>query len=176
MRSSNTPFERRLSSRNESGVMVPSSRCAQPCEATSWALPILADLGFSYDSSAFPGRLHRYGWPGMQASPHRIALAGGRAIIEFPAARFGLGSWSTQVRGGLYWRALPNLVNSCSSRGGCWYFHCYDLDPGYPLPVGLPWKIRLLKKIGTPRSPERFDRLLSKRRFRAHADAVAEIA
>lgn len=143
--------------------------------ATAWSLDILAELGFAYDSSAFPGRLHRYGWPGMPTRPHRIALAGGRSIIEFPAARCGLGSWSTQVRGGLYWRALPGLVNHRLASGGCWYFHCYDLDAGYELPAGLPWKVRLLKKLGTRRAPARFARLLAGQRFRAHEDALADL-
>jgi polysaccharide deacetylase family protein (PEP-CTERM system associated) len=157
---------------DQAGAAVLGYRAAQwsLMPSTAWALPILAELGYVYDSSAFPGRIHRYGWPGMATGPHRLELGDGRGIVEFPAARLGMGSWATQACGGFYWRVLPGWMHRCAAAGGCWYFHAYDLDAGYELPPGLPLRVRMLKRLGTARAWERFGGLIASQPFVAHAD------
>jgi polysaccharide deacetylase family protein (PEP-CTERM system associated) len=141
---------------------------------TAWMLPILLDLGFTYDSSAFPGRIHRFGWPGMVTWPHRRNFADGRSIVEVPGARIGFGSLAVQGCGGLYWRALPNWLHERShTRGRCWYFHPYDLDPGYPLPADLPWQVRCFKSLGTGTAWMRFQALLARRKFHTCSDVLS---
>ena len=49
-----------------------------------WALDILCELGFVYDSSIFPIAHDRYGIPGASTRPGRIRAPGGREIVEFP--------------------------------------------------------------------------------------------
>jgi len=49
-----------------------------------WALDILAELGFEYDSSIFPSDFTRYGIPDWPPYPTRINLPSGRTIVEFP--------------------------------------------------------------------------------------------
>src|SRR5215510_1977782 len=49
-------------------------------EASLWALQILVEEGFRYDSSIFPIRHHRYGIPGFARRPVQIELGGGRSI------------------------------------------------------------------------------------------------
>ncbi|MBV8575257.1 MAG: polysaccharide deacetylase family protein, partial [Acetobacteraceae bacterium] len=49
-----------------------------------WALDVLIDLNFGYDSSVFPIRHDLYGLPGARPEPHRIAAPSGRTIAEFP--------------------------------------------------------------------------------------------
>ena len=44
---------------------------------TLWALPILAEEGYRYDSSIFPISRRRYGMPGAPRWPHRIELGAG---------------------------------------------------------------------------------------------------
>ena len=53
-------------------------------KSTLWALDMLAELGFSYDSSIFPIFNHRYGIPGARRDPHKPALKTGRSLVEFP--------------------------------------------------------------------------------------------
>ena len=52
--------------------------------ASVWALDILAELGFNYDSSIFPFRGARYGIPDAPLAPYRVSTAGGGAITEVP--------------------------------------------------------------------------------------------
>ena len=52
-------------------------------EETLWALNVLIEEGFIYDSSIFPIRHDRYGIPNWQRFPHLISRNGG-GIHELP--------------------------------------------------------------------------------------------
>ena len=51
-----------------------------------WALDVLAEVGFEIDSSIFPMSMGRYGIAGWEIGPHRVALPGGKEILEVPVA------------------------------------------------------------------------------------------
>jgi polysaccharide deacetylase family protein (PEP-CTERM system associated) len=100
---------------------------------TLWALEILAELGFEYDSSIVPARHRRYGIPGFSPLPARYMLAGGLTIAELPitvANAFGL-PW---LSGGGYFRLLPqSRINKFFSRlapsqPAMTYFHPHEFD------------------------------------------------
>lgn len=108
--------------------------------ASLWALDVLLDAGFEYDSSIFPIRHDRYGLPGAAPEPGVITAPSGRTLIEFPmsAARFfGL---QVPVSGGGYFRILPywltraglRQINECAKRPFTFYLHPWELDPGQP--------------------------------------------
>ena len=60
-------------------------------DRSGWALRILVEEGFAYDSSIFPIRHPRYGIPGFARGPVRLALGGGASIVEFPLTTARLG-------------------------------------------------------------------------------------
>ena len=64
-----------------------------------WALEILVDLGFTYDSSIFPIRHDRYGIPSAPRAPFRIKTPAG-PLIEYPLTTFRIGKYSLPVGGG----------------------------------------------------------------------------
>jgi polysaccharide deacetylase family protein (PEP-CTERM system associated) len=72
-----------------------------------WALEVLSDAGFTYDSSIFPIRHDRYGIASAPRFPFRIELPNGASIREFPLTTFRLGGVSLPVAGGGYFRLLP---------------------------------------------------------------------
>ena len=74
--------------------------------STAWAVDILADQGFRYDSSIYPVRHDRYGVVGAPARPFLIR---GRAcsLLEIPPATLCLGPFRVPVGGGGYFRILP---------------------------------------------------------------------
>jgi len=74
---------------------------------TRWALPILAEEGYQYDSSIFPIARRRYGMPRAPRWPHRISLAGGASIAEFPLPTIRIGPLNLPATGGAYLRLLP---------------------------------------------------------------------
>ena len=71
-----------------------------------WALEILVDLGFTYDSSIFPIRHDRYGIPSAPRAPFRIKTPSG-PLLEYPLTTFRIGKHSLPVGGGGYLRLLP---------------------------------------------------------------------
>jgi polysaccharide deacetylase family protein (PEP-CTERM system associated) len=81
--------------------------------STAWALDVLRDRGYAYDSSIFPARVKLYGVPDAPLGIYRPARddlarhdpAG--ALVEFPVAVGGAGPLRLPVAGGFYLRALP---------------------------------------------------------------------
>jgi polysaccharide deacetylase family protein (PEP-CTERM system associated) len=105
-----------------------------------WALDVLLDLGFAYDSSIFPIRHDRYGIPGAAPEPGRVTAPSQRTLVEFPmsAARF-LGM-QMPVSGGGYFRILPYLltraglrqINERAGHPFAFYLHPWEVDPEQP--------------------------------------------
>ena len=101
-----------------------------------WALEILAELGFEYDSSIFPIRHRRYGIPGFSPQPQRYRLASGASIAEVPISTIVLAGSRMPVAGGGYFRLLPFQALAWSVRRlnaeglpMVTYFHPYEFDP-----------------------------------------------
>lgn len=100
-----------------------------------WALEVLAELGFTYDSSIFPIRHRRYGIAGFAPEPRRYELGGSRSIVEFPLSTVALGRNRLPVAGGGYFRYLPTgLLRRAVARANesgepfVTYFHPYEFD------------------------------------------------
>ncbi|HEU5319539.1 MAG TPA: polysaccharide deacetylase family protein, partial [Methylomirabilota bacterium] len=78
-----------------------------------WALDVLVEEGFLYDSSIFPMRVRLYGVAGAPLGIYRPALADlarhdpAGPVVEFPVAVRALGPLRLPVAGGFYLRALP---------------------------------------------------------------------
>jgi polysaccharide deacetylase family protein (PEP-CTERM system associated) len=101
-----------------------------------WALEVLADVGFTVDSSIFPVRTKRYGIAGWEVAPHRLELAGGASVLEVPVAIWTPGRWRVPVAGGGYFRVLPSLVLEralraivAAGRPPVVYCHPYEFNP-----------------------------------------------
>ena len=72
-----------------------------------WALDVLLDAGFTYDSSIFPVRHDLYGIPGARPEPHRILAPSSRSLAEFPMSAASFMGVQVPVSGGGYFRILP---------------------------------------------------------------------
>ncbi len=79
-------------------------------EQSLWALDVLIDEGYRYDSSIFPIRHDRYGLPGADRFPHRIQRSGG-AICEFPLTVHTIGKYNLPIAGGGYFRFFPTALS-----------------------------------------------------------------
>ncbi len=84
--------------------------------STAWALEVLTEEGFAYDSSIFPMRVQLYGVADAPLGIYRPANADlarhdptGR-LVEFPVAVHRMPGMSLPVAGGFYLRALPSFV------------------------------------------------------------------
>jgi polysaccharide deacetylase family protein (PEP-CTERM system associated) len=105
-----------------------------------WALDVLIDLGFEYDSSVFPIHHDRYGIPGAAREPGMIKAPSGRTLVEFPMSAASFGGVRVPVSGGGYFRLLPYAVtraglrqiNERTGQPFTFYLHPWEVDPGQP--------------------------------------------
>ena len=74
---------------------------------TAWALDVLADAGYQYDSSVFPIRHDRYGVPEAPTGIHRATGPGGGTVLEIPPLTLRLLGTNIPAGGGGYLRLLP---------------------------------------------------------------------
>ncbi|MCP4250175.1 MAG: DUF3473 domain-containing protein [bacterium] len=118
------------------GVEVPGHRAPafSIIPQTDWALDVLAELGFRYDSSIFPIAGRRYGWPDFPLDIHEMTLDTGRKIIEAPLTTVSVFGKRFPACGGGYLRHFPcwytrwAIRRVQSSRPAIVYLHPYDLD------------------------------------------------
>ena len=106
---------------------------------TLWALSVLADAGYQYDSSIFPIRHDRYGIPDAPLGIHWRS----EGIWEMPMSVVELGSARVPVAGGGYFRLYPGFVTTMAirqinrhGRPAVVYLHPWEFDPDQPRPAG----------------------------------------
>lgn len=147
-----------------------------------WALDILLEEGFEYDSSMFPVRIHPgYGYPDAPPDPHTIQMSGGK-IWEIPPATLRIWKLRLPAAGGAYLRFFParfveKALISAERRGqpGTVYLHPWELDSNLP-PFQAPFLTQIRMRTGTRRMGRRLAHLTSRFRFQPIADTVTSLA
>jgi polysaccharide deacetylase family protein (PEP-CTERM system associated) len=144
---------------------------------SAWALDILAELGFRYDSSVFPVKHDLYGVPGAPRGPFRVETGFG-PIIEFPMATFRLRAGpNLPVGGGGYLRMLPYWYTKAGVERA-WreglpvvsYVHPWEIDPEQPR-LGGPFKSRLRHYTNLKRTESRLRKLFTLDKFSSFRDS-----
>ena len=105
---------------------------------TEWALPILVEEGYSYDSSIVPIVHDYYGIPGANPTIHTLQTDSG-SIVEVPPSTCEFAGMKIPIAGGGYFRLFPySLLKKLLLRveaGGkplIMYLHPWELDPDQP--------------------------------------------
>ena len=145
-----------------------------------WALDILVELGFQYDSSLFPVRHPQYGIPGAPRFPTLFPTPRGAAIVEFPLSTVRVGSQNLPVAGGGYFRLLPYVytragLRSINEREGepfIFYLHPWEIDPEQPKVAGAGLVARLRHYTNLGRCEARLKRLLDDFQFTTVRDVL----
>jgi polysaccharide deacetylase family protein (PEP-CTERM system associated) len=142
-----------------------------------WALDVLAELGFRYDSSVFPVKHDTYGVPDAPRRPFRIETPFG-PIVEFPMAtfRFGTGP-NLPIAGGGYLRMLPFSYTRMGVRRA-WseglpvvsYIHPWEIDPEQPR-IDAPLKSRMRHYTNLGKTEARLRKLLALGEFKSFRDS-----
>lgn len=140
-----------------------------PCfSITEWAVPILQEAGFDYDSSVVPTIAHdRYGrLNGMQADEPIVLLRDG--FYEVCISCIPLGKRGLPWGGGGYFRLIPYSLWRQGVRrilrSGVpyvFYIHPWEIDPGQPRVSGLNPANRFRQRVNLARCEERFAALVS---------------
>jgi polysaccharide deacetylase family protein (PEP-CTERM system associated) len=132
-----------------------------------WALDIIHDLGFRYDSSIFPIRHDLYGIPGSPIAPGEIETPSGARIVEFPISTVDVFGTRLPIAGGGYFRLFPywltraglRRVNQQERRPFVFYLHPWEVDPDQPV-VQVGWRSRFRHYNNLKRTEERLIRLI----------------
>jgi polysaccharide deacetylase family protein (PEP-CTERM system associated) len=157
-----------LAGRSVSGYRAASFSITR---ASMWALDVLIDLGFLYDSSIFPIRHDRYGIPGAAPDPGKVQAPSQRSIVEFPMSTAHWFGQRLPVCGGGYFRILPywfsraalRSINAANRPFG-FYVHPWEIDPEQPrVRVSAFSRFRHYTNLG--RCEARLERLLKEFRF-----------
>lgn len=105
---------------------------------SQWALPILVEEGYAYDSSIFPVLHDRYGLPGANPWCHELTTSSG-SLMEAPPSTVSVFGLRLPIAGGGYFRLFPyptlqRWLHKVEVQGHplVLYFHPWELDPEQP--------------------------------------------
>lgn len=122
------------------GYRAPSYSITQK---SLWALDILIEEGFAFDSSIFPIIHDNYGIPGAERFSYTITRPAG-SILEFPLTTLNLNMLGRKIAlpiaGGGYLRLLPagviqwgmRRINQIEQQPTVLYFHPWEIDADQP--------------------------------------------
>jgi polysaccharide deacetylase family protein (PEP-CTERM system associated) len=163
------------------GVAVTGYRAASfsITQRSLWALDVLIDSGFEYDSSVFPIVHDRYGIPGAKREPHVLTAPSKRTIVEFPMSAAYFAGVQVPVSGGGYFRLLPypvtrwglKQINEQRQLPFTFYLHPWEFDPGQPkVEVGFVSRFRHYTNLD--QTEPRVKQLLQDFRFSTMRDVL----
>ncbi|BDV43047.1 polysaccharide deacetylase [Geotalea uraniireducens] len=147
-----------------------------------WALDILIEEGFTYDSSIFPVIHDTYGIPDASRFPGRLSCAAGD-IREFPLSTLPVRLIGKEFRlpiaGGGYLRLFPSWVigngiariNELERQPAVLYFHPWEIDPDQPR-IQAGFKSRFRHYLNLHRTEQKLKDLLGQLQFGPMRDVL----
>lgn len=144
-----------------------------------WALDVLAEEGFEYDSSLRQLGFSAHTNPALDRPfLHRV---GNRSIWELPLATWRCAGFSLPISGGNYVRQLPEsfmrrrVADYVDKTGAplTFYFHVWELDPEQPRITAVSMRNRVRQYRNLERMPDRIRRYLKDYAFSTAADHLA---
>jgi polysaccharide deacetylase family protein (PEP-CTERM system associated) len=150
---------------------------------TAWAVAVLAETGWLYDSSVYPVRHDRYGIPRAPRSPF-LLRRGASEVLELPPATLRLAGLRLPAGGGGSFRLFPlawmqwaiaQTLRAGPPHVATLYFHPWEFDPDQPrLPLDPLNRFRTY--AGLARARPRLQTLLARPRFVRAIDVAAALS
>lgn len=141
-----------------------------------WAMKVLADEGYEYDSSIGP-MFHSYAAEPWRRFAHQHHLAE-RALWEFPISTASVFGWLVPIAGGNYFRQFPHWMVRHAVR--YWdrtyqspfvmYFHTWEMDPDQPRFNAAPLHARIRHYRNLKNMPSMLRDYFGEYRFTGIAD------
>lgn len=147
-----------------------------------WALDILVELGFIYDSSIFPIQHDRYGISDAERVPHCLETPLGRKIVEWPLSTAKTFGFKIPVAGGGYFRIFPYWlsrwglasINVAEQKPFIFYMHPWEIDPDQPR-IAAPVLSRFRHYTNLAKCESRLRRLLGEFQFATMQHSLAQL-
>jgi polysaccharide deacetylase family protein (PEP-CTERM system associated) len=136
-----------------------------------WALDVLIEEGYEYDTSIFPVRHDRYGIPDAPRHAHLLSRPAG-LLSEMPGSTVRIAGVNVPVAGGGYFRLLPyewtrwgiHRINTTEGQPVVFYLHPWEVDPDQPR-FQVSTATRLRHYTGLKSNLRRLEQLLGQFRF-----------
>lgn len=149
--------------------------------ASLWALEILAELGFTWDSSIFPIRHDRYGMPNSPESPYKIKTENGLFVKEFPLTTAKVLGLSIPAAGGGYFRQYPYFLSKWlfvrashnQRKSQIFYLHPWEIDENQPRVSQAGWFSRFRHYTNIGKCFSRLEHLIDDFSFGAVGDNLS---
>jgi len=149
--------------------------------SSTWAMQILIEAGFQYDSSIYPVKHPNYGLPQAPRTPFRVSTPSG-TLLEYPMTALEYSGHRAPLAGGAYLRALPyfytrwaiRYLNAVEHSPACVYLHPWELDAGQPLMKGSLTS-RMRHRMGLRGTRRKLDKLLRDFEFCPLGKLVSEL-
>ena len=146
-----------------------------------WALDILQEEGFLYDSSIFPVHHDLYGIPDYPRFCHVIQGPHGSGLVEFPLSTLQRAGTRLPIAGGGYFRLFPyaltrwglRQINQREQQPAVFYLHPWEIDPQQPR-VAARGLARFRHYHNLHKVEARLSRLLNDFTFGTMADILRE--
>lgn len=145
-----------------------------------WALDILAEEGFTWDSSIFPVHHDRYGMPDAPRWPYRLKTDNGHELAEFPLSTLKLPGYTLPIAGGGYFRLFPYWfsqwgLGSINRQGRpfVFYLHPWEVDPEQPR-LEVKWLSRFRHYNNLDVCEARLNKLLQRFDFAPMGEVLRE--
>ena len=154
---------------------------------SSWAIDILAENDYMYDSSVVPAKTSMYGLPGAQESPYKISSKNIKQhnsdgiITEFPLLVTKFLGKKIPAGGGFYLRTLPlkiikNAIKNYQKQEipATFYIHSWELTPEYMPKIQLPIKENFITYHNIGKAYTRMNELLQQFQFTSFSNFISE--
>ena len=157
------------------GYRAPSFSITQ---RTLWAMKVLSEAGYMYDSSIFPIHHDLYGIPNARLSVHKTP----EGLWEIPLSVLEVGRFRIPVAGGGYFRLYPRFLTyyairsiNRAGRPTIVFLHPWEFDPNQPYVSGVGWKKIARHRVGIARNEKKLAWLLKKIKFAPAISVLKEI-
>lgn len=154
------------------GYRAPSFSITRNC---SWALDIIREEGFQYDSSLFPVYLGDRGGMTKHFSPHKIR----EGLWELPVASITFLGLRLPLSGGFYFRLFPYSLThwgvekiNLQGNPAVLYFHPWEFDPAQPHLKGIPLLSRFRHYVNLKSNENKLKSLISAFRWASLEEIV----
>ena len=154
---------------------------------SSWAIDILAENDYMYDSSVVPAKTSMYGLPGAQESPYKISSKNIKQhnsngiITEFPLLVTKFMGKKIPAGGGFYLRTLPTKIIKNAIKNyqkqeipATFYIHSWELTPEYMPKIQLPIKENFVTYHNIGKAYTRMNELLQQFQFTSFSNFISE--
>ena len=154
---------------------------------SSWAIDILAENDYMYDSSVVPAKTSMYGLPGAQESPYKISSKNieqhnsDGIVTEFPLLVTKFLGKKIPAGGGFYLRTLPTKIIKNAIKNyqkqeipATFYIHSWELTPEYMPKIQLPFKENFVTYHNIGKAYTRMNELLQQFQFTSFSNFISE--